>query len=143
MNISHLALGMFVYSRISGLITCHPPETFFAENICYLVCFFIWKLHLFGIFVLKNHQQKSKVISDWGFWTTCSLIFITPNLFKMIEREKYIVQVKAVEFEDWCCCNKYFGEITLKPLNYWEEQLLKYFTLNITTRMLAFIDNDH
>ena len=31
--ICHLSFGVFVYSRISGLITGHPPETFLAEIV--------------------------------------------------------------------------------------------------------------
>ena len=31
-KINYLAFGMFVYSRISALITGHPPETFITDN---------------------------------------------------------------------------------------------------------------
>ena len=66
-----------------------------------------------------------------------------PGCFEFIDREKYIVEVEAVEFEDWCCCNKYFGEITLKPYELLRTKAFgKYFTLNISI-LLAFIVNDH
>ena len=32
MKINYLAFGMFVCSKISALITGHPPETFIADN---------------------------------------------------------------------------------------------------------------
>ena len=31
--ICHLSFGVFVYSRISGFITGHPPETFIVEIV--------------------------------------------------------------------------------------------------------------
>ena len=65
----HLSFGVFVYSRISGLITGHPPETCIVDivsNIKYItfhiVCLsFVVFIHIFILtFLYQEHQTTYK-----------------------------------------------------------------------------------
>lgn len=61
MNINYLALGMFVYSRISGLITGHPPETFFTV---------IWSAFYKDYICFEESSTKNAIVNgDYWFQT--------------------------------------------------------------------------
>ena len=62
--ICHLSFGVFVYSRISGLITGHPPETCIVDivsNVKYIifhiVCFVF--IHIHNDLSLSRGQRAS------------------------------------------------------------------------------------